>query len=96
MLILKAKEQKEGLAATRARGRKGGRKPKLDDNKKKAIYKLYQQKETTVKNLCTMFNMSTTNKTDKYHVKDFSSNNEGLWYLAIGYNWLNVGRNYAF
>ena len=49
---------KEGLAAARARGRKGGRKPKLDDNKKKAIYKLYQQKETTVKNLCTMFNIS--------------------------------------
>ena len=27
---------KEGLEAARARGRKGGRKPKLDDNKKKA------------------------------------------------------------
>jgi DNA invertase Pin-like site-specific DNA recombinase len=49
---------KEGLAAARARGRKGGRKPKLDDNKKKAIYELYQQKKTTVKNLCAMFNIS--------------------------------------
>lgn len=49
---------KEGLAAARARDGKGGRKAKFDDNKKKAIYKLYQQKETTVKNLCTMFNIS--------------------------------------
>ncbi|NOV90768.1 DNA invertase Pin-like site-specific DNA recombinase [Clostridium acetobutylicum] len=48
---------KEGLAAARARGRKGDRKPKLDDNKKKAIYELYQQKKTTVKNLCSMFNI---------------------------------------
>lgn len=33
---------KEDLAAARAHGRKDGRKPKLDDNKKKAIYKLCQ------------------------------------------------------
>jgi len=49
---------KEGLEAARARGRKGGRKPKLDDNKKKAIYELYQQKKTTVKDLCGMFSIS--------------------------------------
>lgn len=49
---------KEGLEAARARGRSGGRKPKLDDNKKKAIYELYQQKKTTVKDLCDMFSIS--------------------------------------
>jgi len=49
---------KEGLEAARARGRKGGRKPKLDDIKKKAIYELYQQKKTTVKGLCDMFSIS--------------------------------------
>lgn len=49
---------KEGLAAARARGKKGGRKPKLDDNKKKAIYELYQQKKATVKSICDMFNIS--------------------------------------
>jgi len=49
---------KEGLEAARARGRKGGRKPKLDDNKKRALYELYQQKKTTVKDLCDMFSIT--------------------------------------
>ena len=49
---------KEGLEATRIRGKQGGRKPKLDDTKKKAIYELYQQKKTSVKDICDMFNVS--------------------------------------
>ena len=49
---------KEGLAAARARGKKGGRKPKLDDNKKMAIYELYQQKKTSVIELCNMFGIT--------------------------------------
>lgn len=49
---------KEGLEAARARGKKGGRKPKLDNHKKKAIYELYKQKKTTVKALCDMFNIT--------------------------------------
>lgn len=49
---------KEGLEAARARGRKGGRKEKLDDAKKKAIYNLYSQKETPIKDICDMFNIS--------------------------------------
>lgn len=49
---------KEGLEAARARGKQGGRKPKLDESKRKAIYELYQQKKTTVKELCEMFNIS--------------------------------------
>lgn len=48
----------EGLASARARGRVGGRKPKLDTNKKKAVYELYQQKKTTVKELCEMFEIT--------------------------------------
>lgn len=49
---------KEGLAAARARGRKGGRKPKLDAAKKKAIYDLYCQKTTPIKDICSMFNIT--------------------------------------
>lgn len=49
---------KEGLEAARARGRKGGRKSKLDKDKKKAIYELYQQKRLTVKAICDMFNIT--------------------------------------
>lgn len=49
---------KEGLEAARARGRLGGRRSKLDADKKKAIYELYQQKKITVKALCEMFNIT--------------------------------------
>lgn len=49
---------KEGLEAARARGRKGGRKPKLDDAKKKAIYDLYTQKTTPIKDICDMFSIT--------------------------------------
>ncbi|MCL2320999.1 MAG: recombinase family protein [Oscillospiraceae bacterium] len=46
---------KEGLEAARARGKKGGRKPKLDISKKKAIYELYEQKKIGLKDICDMF-----------------------------------------
>lgn len=49
---------KEGLEAARLRGKKGGRKSKLDDNKKNAIYDLYQQKKMTVNNICDMFHIT--------------------------------------
>lgn len=49
---------KEGLEAARARGRVGGRKPKLDNDKKKAIYDLYQSKEHTLVAICNMFDIS--------------------------------------
>lgn len=49
---------KEGLVAARARGKKGGRKPKLDANKRKTIYELYQQKKTTVNDICSMFDIT--------------------------------------
>lgn len=49
---------KEGLVAARSRGKVGGRKPKLDDKKKKAIYDLYQAKKMTVKDICITFDIS--------------------------------------
>ncbi|RMD04920.1 recombinase family protein [Clostridium autoethanogenum] len=49
---------REGLEAARARGRKGGRRPKLDQAKKKAIYDLYSQKKTQLKDICDMFEIT--------------------------------------
>jgi DNA invertase Pin-like site-specific DNA recombinase len=66
---------KEGLAAARARGKVGGRKPKLDINKKKAIYELYQQKSMTVQAICDMFNIS---KPTLYKVVEEISNVENI------------------
>jgi DNA invertase Pin-like site-specific DNA recombinase len=49
---------KEGLESARSRGKVGGRKSKLDDNKKKAVYNLYQAKETSLKDICSMFDIT--------------------------------------
>jgi len=49
---------KEGLESARARGKVGGRKPKLDENKKKTVYDLYQQKKLTIFEICNMFNIT--------------------------------------
>lgn len=43
---------KAGLASARARGRYGGRPPKLDEKKIKRLKKLYQSKEMSVKEIC--------------------------------------------
>ena len=55
---LVSERTKEGLASARKRGKIGGRKSKLDITKKKAIYELYQQKKTTIKDICSMFDIS--------------------------------------
>jgi DNA invertase Pin-like site-specific DNA recombinase len=49
---------KDGLAAARARGRLGGRKPKLTELQVKEIQKLYRAKEHTVQEISLMFNVS--------------------------------------
>lgn len=49
---------KEGLESARARGKVGGRKPKLDGNKKKAVYNLYQAKKTSIMDICSMFDIT--------------------------------------
>ena len=47
-----------GLAAARARGRKGGRPPVLDDKKKAVAVKLYREKEHTIQEICRMMGIS--------------------------------------
>jgi DNA invertase Pin-like site-specific DNA recombinase len=43
---------KAGLEAARARGRKGGRRHKLDDRKRALAVDLYRQKKHTIKEIC--------------------------------------------
>jgi len=50
---------KDGLAAARARGRVGGRKPKLSDGQKKTIRKLYDSRELTVREIAAMHSVSS-------------------------------------
>jgi DNA invertase Pin-like site-specific DNA recombinase len=49
---------KDGLAAARARGRRGGRKAKLSPLQIKEIQKLYREKELTVQDIAEMFHVS--------------------------------------
>lgn len=49
---------KDGLAAARARGRLGGRKPKLSDAQKKQVKKLYDERELTVREIAEMFSIT--------------------------------------
>lgn len=49
---------KDGLAAARARGRLGGRKPKLSEAQKKQVKKLYDAKELTVREIAALFNIT--------------------------------------
>ena len=49
---------KDGLAAARARGRLGGRKPKLSEAQKKQVKKLYDERELTVRAISEMFNVT--------------------------------------
>lgn len=47
-----------GLAAARARGRKGGRAKALKPQQQKALQQLYNAKEHTIKELCEIFSIS--------------------------------------
>jgi DNA invertase Pin-like site-specific DNA recombinase len=47
-----------GLAAARARGRVGGRPRKLDKAQTELLYKLYDEKEHKVKDVCKMLGIS--------------------------------------
>ena len=47
-----------GLAAARARGRKGGRPPALDEKKREVAIKLYSGKEHTIKEICRIMGIS--------------------------------------
>lgn len=47
-----------GLAAARARGRKGGRPPTLSLERQQMVYELYQSRKHPIKELCAMFGIS--------------------------------------
>lgn len=47
-----------GLAAARARGRKGGRKPKLSKQQQKLLYELADAKEKSVREICELLQIS--------------------------------------
>lgn len=47
-----------GLAAARARGRKGGRPPTLNAEQQQMVYELYQSRKHPIKDLCSMFGIS--------------------------------------
>lgn len=47
-----------GLQAARARGRKGGRPRILDETKTELLYKLYDEKQHTVKEICQLLRIS--------------------------------------
>ena len=49
---------KAGLEAARARGRKGGRKKKLDDRKRMLAVELYLQKRHTIDEICSTVGIS--------------------------------------
>ena len=53
-----AARTKDGLAAARARGRFGGRKPKLTVVQKKQVKKLYDERELTVGEIAEIFNIT--------------------------------------
>jgi DNA invertase Pin-like site-specific DNA recombinase len=47
-----------GLAAARARGRQGGRPKALDEKQRQTLCKMYDSKQHSVKEICTMFGIS--------------------------------------
>lgn len=47
-----------GLAAARARGRRGGRPPALDDKKREMAVQLYKTGERSVKEICQIMGIS--------------------------------------
>ena len=47
-----------GLEAARARGRKGGRRPKLGDKQRALAVELYRQKKQTVAEICQAVGIS--------------------------------------
>jgi DNA invertase Pin-like site-specific DNA recombinase len=49
---------KEGLAVARSRGKMGGRKQKLESTKKETIYKLYQERQLSIMDICNMFGIT--------------------------------------
>jgi len=49
---------KAGLVAARARGRKGGRPPKLNEKKRKAVIQLYNERKQSIDEICRIMEIS--------------------------------------
>lgn len=47
-----------GLAAARARGRMGGRPPKLNEKKRQMLAEMYEKRDRPIKELCELFGIS--------------------------------------
>lgn len=47
-----------GLAAARARGRMGGRPPKLNEKKRQMLLEMYEKRDRPIKELCELFGIS--------------------------------------
>jgi len=62
---------KAGLEAARARGRKGGRKPKLDSSKVNMALAAYEGKKTTVQEICK--NLGVTKPTFYKAIRNISA-----------------------
>jgi DNA invertase Pin-like site-specific DNA recombinase len=56
---LNAARTRDGIASARARGRFGGRPPKLSPTQKKQIRKLYNDRELTVEEIAGLFQISS-------------------------------------
>lgn len=55
-----AERTKAGLAAARARGRLGGRPPKLNDSQKALVQQLYSARQLSIREICETFGISKT------------------------------------
>jgi DNA invertase Pin-like site-specific DNA recombinase len=55
---LNAARTRDGIASARARGRFGGRPPKLSPTQKEQIRKLYNARELTVREIATLFRVT--------------------------------------
>jgi DNA invertase Pin-like site-specific DNA recombinase len=56
---LMAARTRDGIAAARARGRFGGRPPKLSPTQKEQIRKLYNARELTVREIATLYRVTS-------------------------------------
>ena len=56
--ILIQDRTKAGLAAARARGRKGGRRPALDEDRRALAVRLYEERKLPIRRICAMMGIS--------------------------------------
>ncbi len=67
-----------GLQAARARGRRGGRPRAFDDDQIQLAYKLYDEREHTVKKICEMLGISKPTLYSYLRLRKQEFNNNSL------------------